>query len=492
MARWRDTLFAKVLLLSLGVALLVAILFGTLALRQLSRSQARVTAPLWAAALKTALEDRVALPAVLPAQATLSLLPGPPPPDAAELRLYPRFRAIAEELRRLGVPVREFRVSGRTGDAVNWLGIEQPGGGLRWIGVRGDYEGLDVRARGFFGFVLALGLIGAGAWSLSRRITRPVRELQQAMQRFGREGRWPAAGAAGTAGAAGATGAVGAAAAPGTPVAARMGGDDTSTPAELRELVRQFEQVAAERAALDAERRTMLAAISHDLRSPLSRIRMAAELLPPEGEGVAARRDTIVRNVQAVDRLLGSFIDFARSDSEPFEEAVDLVELVRRVADEDSEFELALPDGAPAGAATEPCVVPRASALALERALRNLLDNARRHGEAPVQVSLRRTGAAEATLAVRDHGPGVPRATDRARLVQPFQRGEQGRRTPGTGLGLAIVARVAERCGGSFAIEDAAPGLRAVLRLPIDPAGLAHPGAAPFPASSAARSTPIH
>jgi two-component system osmolarity sensor histidine kinase EnvZ len=273
--------------------------------------------------------------------------------------------------------------------------------------------------------------------------------------------------------------------------------DDPSIPAELRELVRQFEQVAAERAALDAERRTMLAAISHDLRSPLSRIRMAAELLPPEAEGVAVRRDSIVRNVQAVDRLLGSFIDYARSDSEPFEEAVNLVDLVRRVADEEPGLELALDDAPAPGAATAGCVVPRASTLALERALRNLLDNARRHGEAPVQVSLRRTGPAEATLAVRDHGPGIAPGTDRARLVQPFQRGEQGRRTPGTGLGLAIVARVAERCGGTLALQDAAPGLRAVLRLPVQAAGAAGsaaavPGAAALPAAGPVGPASIH
>jgi signal transduction histidine kinase len=125
--------------------------------------------------------------------------------------------------------------------------------------------------------------------------------------------------------------------------------------------------------------------------------------------------------------------------------------------------------------------------------LRNLVDNARRHGRGPIELALHsplggdqgnsplggdhahpppggdRTHlpGAEAHLVVRDHGPGIPNPADRERLVQPFQRGEVGRRTPGTGLGLAIVARVAERCGGSLGLEDAAPGLRAVIRLPI-------------------------
>jgi hypothetical protein len=92
-----------------------------------------------------------------------------------------------------------------------------------------------------------------------------------------------------------------------------------------------------------------------------------------------------------------------------------------------------------------------------------------RTAQPPLEVSLTRDGPGWAALAVRDHGPGIPAAADRARLVLPFQRGEQGRRTPGTGLGLglAIVARMADRRGGRLLLEDAMPGLRAVLRLPV-------------------------
>lgn len=455
MPRWRDTLFAKVLTLALGVALLVLFLFGSLAMHQLSRANARASAPLWAAALRPALAGDVALPAQLPAAKTMHLVPGPPPPDAAELRLYPRFRFIADELRSLGVPVRELRVSGRTGDAITWLGFALETGGpagageMRWIGVRGEYEGLDVRSRAFAGFAVALVIIGWAAWALSRRITRPVSELQQAMRRFGREGRLVAAAA---------------------PMAAAPTGSAAQAPAELRELLSHFDQVAAERAALDAERRTMLAAISHDLRSPLGRIRVAAELLPDDDEGVAARREAIVRNVQAVDRLLGSFIDFARTDSEVFDQAVNVVELARRVAAEEPDVELSAP---PAGSPA--LIVPWAHPLALERALRNLVDNARRHGAPPLRLSVALAEPGWATLTVRDHGLGIASAEDRARLVLPFQRGEQGRRTPGTGLGLAIVARAAERCGGQLLLEDARPGLAATLRLPLAPAP-GHPG----------------
>ncbi|MBL8324870.1 MAG: hypothetical protein JNJ89_07920 [Rubrivivax sp.] len=507
MPRWRDTLFAKVLMLALGVALLVLFLFGALAMQQFSRAQARATAPLWAAALRPALGGEVQLPAELPTMTTMKLVPGPPPPDAAELRLYPRFRFIAEELRELGMPVREVRISGRTGNAITWLGFATAGrrDELRWIGVRGEYEGLDVRTRGFVGFALALLVIGWAAWKLSRRITRPVSELQQAIQRFGREGRLAGTAAGGAAGAvAGAVAGLPADLPAGTSAgpARRPGpagwgpggnagaatspavspGSAEAAPAELRELVRQFEEVAAERAALDTQRRTMLAAISHDLRSPLGRIRMAAELLPAHADGVAARRDAIVRNVQVADRLLGSFIDFARTDGEPFDQPVDLADLVQRLGAEEPDLEIEVASAAAqqiafaAGPAANSgalgravFVVSAAHPLALERALRNLVDNARRHGAPPVQVSLGLRSAQWAELTVRDHGCGIPGAQDRARLLLPFQRGEQGRGTPGTGLGLAIVARVAERCAGRLLLEEAAPGLRAVLLLPVRP-----------------------
>jgi two-component system osmolarity sensor histidine kinase EnvZ len=371
---------------------------------------------------------------------SVPLIAGPPPPDADALLMYPRFRLLAVELRRLGVPVRELRISGRTGEAITWLELElsaavaggagagpAPPSSL-WVGVRGEFEGVDVRGRTLAGFFAVLLAIGAGAWWLSRRILRPVDELRQAMRRFAAGERI--------------------ADPPPAPKA----------PAELRELAEQFARLARQRAELDDERRTMLAAISHDLRSPLTRIRMAAALLPEGGE-IAPRRDAIVRNVHVADRLLGSFIDFARTEHEAFEQPVDLAALVQRLTEEESDLLLLRP------APGQVLVVDAAHPLALERALRNLVDNARRHGAAPIEVSLARQGRT-AVLAVRDHGPGIAPAL-RETLLRPFARGERSRGAPGTGLGLAIVQRVAERCGGRLALTDAQPGLCAQLELPL-------------------------
>ena len=268
--------------------------------------------------------------------------------------------------------------------------------------------------------------LAAGAWWLSRRVLQPLAELRQAMSRFQTDGRPPGP------------------ASPGAPL-------------ELRELSQQFDELVRQRQALDTERRTMLAAISHDLRSPLGRIRMAAELLP-EAEGVALRREAIVRNVLVADRLLGNFIDLARADEEPINDRVDLVALLVEHVDVDT-------DGAQLSLPANPVVLEPASALALERALRNLLDNARHHGAPPLQVALRVQGR-QAVISVRDHGSGI--APDaRSAMLQPFTRGEGNRQTPGTGLGLAIVLRTAQRHGGHLELLDAAPGLRAELQLPL-------------------------
>jgi two-component system osmolarity sensor histidine kinase EnvZ len=210
---------------------------------------------------------------------------------------------------------------------------------------------------------------------------------------------------------------------------------------------------------LDEQRRTMLAAISHDLRSPLARIRMAAELLP-DAEGAAAHKEIIVRNVRVTDRLLGSFIDMARTEDAPLNDRVDLCALLKEVARDEPDVML--------GALPVPALwLEPANALSLECALRNLLDNARHHGSPPTDLILRCDGG-EVALSVRDHGPGIA-AGALADMQRPFTRGESSRLTPGTGLGLAIVQRTALRHGGVLVLSDAQPGLRAEIRLPLAP-----------------------
>jgi two-component system, OmpR family, osmolarity sensor histidine kinase EnvZ len=120
----------------------------------------------------------------------------------------------------------------------------------------------------------------------------------------------------------------------------------------------------------------MLAAISHDLRSPLSRIRMAAELLSHAQE-MPVRREAILRNVDVANRLLTSFIDMAYAEEEPIEGSVNLRTLTLSVA-------AAIPGVRLVELPEEEVWLAPASSVALERALRNLIDNAVVHGQPPI------------------------------------------------------------------------------------------------------------
>lgn len=221
------------------------------------------------------------------------------------------------------------------------------------------------------------------------------------------------------------------------------------------ELWRQFTELAHQRHDLEERRSIMLAAISHDLRSPLSRIRMAAELLPPAPD-MPVRREAILRNVDVANRLLTSFIDMAYAEEEPVEGRVNLRTLTMSVAASIPGVRLVeLPD--------EEVWLAPASSVALERALRNLIDNAAVHGQPPIEMGLR---CNESTLLwVRDHGAGVDESQYEL-LFQPFTRGDSNRIKPGTGLGLAVVARTVLRHGGRVKMTNEVLGLRVEMHLP--------------------------
>lgn len=430
MRRWFDTLFARVLLVQGVLALLVVVLFAIFAMRQQSQTLARAIAPVWAEALTPVIQNQTHVPHYAVVQTHVFMLAGPPPSDAIALPFYPRVRALLSALVDQGVPVVSIRISGRTGEAITWLEIKQ-GSQTQWVGMRGDFEGIDLRERSTLAFGIGLLAVLAGAWWLSRRVLQPMAELSRAMQRFETDGQLPVTA-------------------------------DASAPLELRDLSLQFAELASQRLHQDEKRRNMLASISHDLRSPLSRIRLAAELLPDSEGGVATRREAIVRNVQVIDRLLGSFIDMAQADEETINDRVDLCALVRELAH--TEADICLIETPATTHWLEP-----ASAVGLERALRNLIDNARCHGAAPIELGLRCNDAAT-VLWVRDHGPGIAPALHEL-LQQPFARGESSRMTPGTGLGLAIAQRTAKRHRGQLVLSNATPGLRVELRLPRCEAG---------------------
>ncbi|PZQ55206.1 MAG: two-component sensor histidine kinase [Variovorax paradoxus] len=267
------------------------------------------------------------------------------------------------------------------------------------------------RAAGW-GTLAALLLLVVGVYAGISRLLRPLIDIREGAERFGR-GEFE------------------------TPIPIRHCDD-------LGDLAQRINTMAHDiRAMLDAKR-TLLLAMSHELRSPLTRARLNAELLPEGGEG-AAEREALLRD-------LG--------------EMRELISLVREVQDE-----LAA-RGVPMAQAVRLDVAPGLPTPALDRSrvrllLRNLLDNALRHGaggpQAPV-VSLRPASADQGgggiEVEVRDFGPGVPEE-QLARLAEPFYRPDSARTRSagGVGLGMYLCRLVAQAHGGGLTLRNAHPGL---------------------------------
>lgn len=241
-------------------------------------------------------------------------------------------------------------------------------------------------------------------------------------------------------------------------------GDD-----EVGKLARRFNQAAQRVQTLVQTHKSLLANASHELRTPLARIRMGLELMaqatPAQQQSLRAEID---RNVSELDQLvdeilLASRLDARETDIGAFE-AVDLLALA---AEEASRTDAAL-TFEPQHAAAADFVLQGVPRL-LRRLIRNLLENARRHGDGESAVVLSREGA-DVVMRVRDHGPGVP-AAQRERIFEPFYRmpGTTDREG-GAGLGLALVRAITTRHGGSVHCEDA-PGGGAcfVVRLSAQP-----------------------
>ena len=197
-----------------------------------------------------------------------------------------------------------------------------------------------------------------------------------------------------------------------------------------------------------SERSLMLAGISHDLRTPLTRLQYALALVP---DVEPALQDGMERDIAEIDAILAQFIAYARDGRDEPSEPVDLAAICRGVvAAVGGDWQLDLPDTAPM----------RGRPIALQRAVENLASNARRHGAAPFSMSLAPEGDGW-RLDICDGGPGMP-GDVASRAIRPFVRGDGG----GSGLGLAIVERVARQHGGRLELTHNTPtGLRASVIL---------------------------
>jgi two-component system osmolarity sensor histidine kinase EnvZ len=337
----------------------------------------------------------------------------------------PYIRELAAELRRQLGP--DTRIT-LTRDGVPGV----------WVSFRIDEEELWVfmprsrierneplRWAGWAAMVLVLAL--GGAYLIVSLINRPLRELTRAAAQMGR-GATP------------------------QPVTEKG-------PSEISALARAFNQMADDLKRLDDERALLLAGVSHDLRTPLSRIRLSLEMMDDRGD--AQLRAGIVQDIEDIDGAIGQFLDFARlRDAEAPAARSDLNALVDGVvaryvrAGKAVRFQ-------PGAIAPLPL-----RHRAAGRLVANLIDNALRHGgSGDIEVITGQAGT-RVFLEVLDRGPGIP-AEDAERMLQPFTRLDSARGGSGTGLGLAIVARIAQMHGGTVELlPREGGGLRARVELP--------------------------
>lgn len=284
-----------------------------------------------------------------------------------------------------------------------------------------------------YNLLVLLGLVAAavalGAYPIVRRLTKRLETLQQGVERWG-EGD----------------------------LARRLPEDGQD---EVAFLAQRFNVAAARVQALLMSHKALLANASHELRSPLARIRMGLELM--QAQPSPATHEEMARNIRELDQLIDEILLASRLDASPDDLGpLEPVELVGLCAEECARTGAELE--APAG--TTSVLVSGLTRL-LRRALRNLLENARRHGGGEVTLTLQTRGA-HVEIRVCDRGPGIPPAL-RERIFEPFFRlPGASEREGGVGLGLALVRSIAQRHGGTVHNEER-PGGGAcfVLRLPL-------------------------
>jgi signal transduction histidine kinase len=225
---------------------------------------------------------------------------------------------------------------------------------------------------------------------------------------------------------------------------------------EVASLAASFNRAAERIEALVGAHKTLLANASHELRTPLARIRMATELLKESAD--PKRKAGLDQDIAELDLLIDEILLASRLDAVAELDASEDVDLLALAAAECARYAHAQLDGE--------SVVVHGDPRLLRRLLRNLLENAQRHGRPPTQVRIGNVHDL-AQIVVTDQGATIP-AEQRARLFEPFYRRAGGNKNVGAGLGLALVRQIAEHHGGYVECVETAEGRNSfVVRLPV-------------------------
>ncbi|AVY93049.1 MULTISPECIES: ATP-binding protein [Microvirgula] len=229
-----------------------------------------------------------------------------------------------------------------------------------------------------------------------------------------------------------------------------------SGPDEFRLLSRQFNRTVQALHELEGDRRIMLAGVSHDLRTPLTRMRLSVEMMDE-----AWLRDGMLTDLSDIERILKQFSDYARGEPDEALERIDLYLFARDVVEPYQR------DGKPVSLDdNHPLLDIPIRPVAVRRLLGNLIDNALRYGQPPVTVRVHQTDGC-LWLQVHDGGSGFPDEAT-ARLLRPFTRGEAARTADGgSGLGLAMVKRIADAHAARLAFLKDTDGFSVGVGFPL-------------------------
>jgi two-component system, OmpR family, osmolarity sensor histidine kinase EnvZ len=425
MARARS-LFSRLLIAQVLVTIVLTVTLAALFYVERNRTVAQLIALRWAPALQLVAGGA-------PIETARARAPGPlyaaserPAKVFTIAAFTPRLAMVHDALVEEGVPVLDLAMAPESTERADvptlWLALRGADGGTRWVGFESALVETRLRERLLIAVLLLFGLAVAASALIARRMARPLEALR-----------------------------------------ARIAADDTAAAplagasAEVQAIDGAWRTLRQSLERQERERALLLAGVSHDLRSPLGRIRMAAELLP-EGDGVAPRREVIVRNAALADRLVGSFLDHVRSGELPLGETVDIAAIAGAAAVQQQRSTTELAVETPTA-----LMVPRANAVLIERMIANLLDNAFTHGQPPVTLRVSALPQ-EVRIEVEDAGPGIA-ADQQEAMLQAFARADASRQRPGLGLGLAVAQRVAVRMGGNVSFARSANGQRHIVRV---------------------------
>jgi two-component system osmolarity sensor histidine kinase EnvZ len=290
---------------------------------------------------------------------------------------------------------------------------------------------LGLEEANFSPLIFFLGIIGvlsvAGGWLFVRQLNRPLKSLQHAAEDVGR-GDFPEP----------------------------LKEHGTS---EIMAVTQAFNHMSKGIKQLEDDRNLLMAGISHDLRTPLTRIRLASEMMSTQDEFL---KDGIETDINDMNNIIDQFIDYIRHDSKDKAELGDLNILVEEVVS------VEMPADRNISLKTHKCPKIPLRYVAVKRALANLIQNSLRYTEGDIEVF---TGLDESTnsayVIVSDQGEGIPDA-EIEHLFQPFTQGDKARGTEGSGLGLAIIKRIVDTHGGSVELSNKAEGgLQAKVSLPL-------------------------